>query len=234
MSFFTSYPAFRESLSNRLAARYDSLILPHLGVITGRTVLDLGSHDGRWAFAAAQARCAKVVGVDPRANLFEQAKLNFAGYGVPAERYELVAADALDYLVTRQPRFDTVFLFGVLYHLHYHVELVRQLRVTGASTIIIDTDVSGAPEVEGFYGNTMSFMREPVENNYNGALEAYPGCGYALVGHPSRNAVRFLFESFGYDLRELPWQGLLGRYGTEGLEDYAAGSRRTYLATLRA
>jgi hypothetical protein len=48
----------------RLNTRYRAIIGGNEQHLRGRRVLDVASHDGRWSFAAVQAGCAHVTGIE--------------------------------------------------------------------------------------------------------------------------------------------------------------------------
>lgn len=230
--FFDRYPRFYETgivhQGPRLNARYECLIARHLEHIEGKTILDIGSHDGRWSFAALTAGAQSVIGIEPRAELVDAAERNIRASGIDGAQFYV--GDALETMIANKPKVDTVFLFGVLYHIHYHVPLLRQLWETEATSVIVDTWV--APnQGEQPYGRNISFRSERLDWIGNGANEIYPGAGVAIVGHPSRQAVRFFFHQFGFDIHEIPWRPYLRKWGRQDLGDYASGKRATFLAT---
>jgi hypothetical protein len=128
--FFDSYERFYATGNTRggrrLNAQYDCLIRDRLDLIRDRSILDIGSHDGRWGFAALMAGARHVTGIEPRQQLVDSAIASYESYGIDAERYAFRVADARDALRELRPRVDTVFLFGVLYHIHYHVAFAAQ------------------------------------------------------------------------------------------------------------
>lgn len=233
--FFDRYPLFYSSGNTgrvpRLCARHEVLIGQNVDRIEGRRCLDIGSHDGRWTFAAIQAGAAHVVGVEPRAGLAASAERNLAAYSVPAARYAFAVADGRSYLRTAGRRFDTVFLFGVFYHVHDHVDLVRLVAETGADTVLLDTQLT---QDANALAPTVTFTAEPIDDISNNPQELLPGSGCSIVGHPSRAFVHFLFDRFGYEVAELPWAPALARWTGRTLEDYHAGARGTFRITKRA
>jgi hypothetical protein len=236
--FFEKYPKFygtgNTGAGVRLNARYECLIQQHSQHIKDQTVLDVGSHDGRWTFAALSAGAKRAIGVEPRPCLAETATETLLEYGTRRERFEFHNTDALDLLRRARLNVDTVFLFGVFYHIHYHVELLKELWKTGARAIIVDThtcpDREGPKSAAGWFGNVISLIPEQVDNISNAADEIFPGAKISIVGHPSARAVTFLLRAFQFEPSEIPWQPFLDKWGKEGLEDYASGKRRTYLA----
>lgn len=223
-------PVAPESIKRRLNARHDVLIESNRDRLVGRTTVDVGSHDGRWSFAALEAGATHASGIEPRQELVDAANGHFQASGVPSSKYSFIVGDALATLTERAIKVDVVLLFGVFYHFSYHVELLRQLRATDAETIIVDTLVS--PEgPQGRFANSISFITEPVDDVSNASNEIYPGAGQSIVGFPSRAAMSFLFNAFGYELRETDWAPYVEKWGLDGLQDYKDRSRGTFVAT---
>lgn len=77
--FFDRFPEFydsgnatpADSIRARLNARYEAIIENNLRLIRGKRILDLGSHDGSWSFAAIEAGANHVLGVEPRPELVD-------------------------------------------------------------------------------------------------------------------------------------------------------------------
>lgn len=232
--FFDDYPRFYETGNTRVAARlnarYECLIERHKQFIDGKTIVDIGSHDGRWGFAALKNGAQHVTGIEPNVDLVEGAVRNFAEYNIPEDSFAFHAIDARGAFEENVIRVDTVFLFGVFYHVHYHVDLMRAIRDTEADTVIIDTRLGPDVIEDGMYRNTISFHPEQVDDINANKNQIYPGAGQAISGQPSRSAVQFLFEMFGFTIMEIPWGPYLARWGSDGLRDYASGIRGTLLA----
>jgi hypothetical protein len=228
--FYTSGNAAWPGMKNRINARYDAVIGPHVGQLNGKRVLDLGSHDGRWSLAALKAGASHVTGIEPRQDLVTQAEENFKLAGIDPDHFTFYVGDALAVMDAERIRVDTAMALGVFYHLHYHVALLQRLRQSGAAHIIVDTQVS--PRMIWFsrFKNTISFVTEDVGHIQNGAAEAYPGAGVSIVGHPSRDAVGFLFSNVGFSVTEVDWRPLLAKWSKDGLKDYADGERITFIA----
>jgi hypothetical protein len=222
-------PVAPESVKRRLNARHDVIIEANAAALAGRTVVDLGSHDGRWTFAALQSGAKHATGIEPRQELVTAAQGHLAAKSVDPTTYGFVVGDALSSLAEGSLQAEVLLVLGVFYHFSYHVELLEQLRATGAQTIIIDTLV-GPPGPQGRFANSISFIAEPVDDVSNASNEIYPGAGVSIVGFPSRRAMTFLFNAFGYDLREIDWAPYVAKWGVDGIQDYQDRSRGTFVA----
>ena len=229
MGFFDAYTRFREAGTVRLNARYEALIDRHRTWITGKRVLDVGSHDGRWAFAALSCGATHVVGIEPRPELVAAAEDNLLAYGVSPSRFSFYIGSVEQVMRNAELQVETALVFGVLYHLHDHVGLFQMLRGSGADTLIIDTALSPDHSEAKWYSRTVALLTEPVDNVMNAASELFPGSGKAIVSHPSRAAVRFLAEQFEFVSTEVDWPPFLETWGTDGLSDYAEDKRTTFV-----
>ena len=105
---------------------------------------------------------------------------------------------SLAFMRHERVKVDTVFLFGFLYHVPYHVELLQELWRTGALTIIVDSAVSPEQGSGEHFANTLSLIAERVDDISNAAYEIFPGAGTAIVGLPSRAAITFLLQAFQF------------------------------------
>lgn len=136
----------------------------HLGPLTGKRVLDIGSSNGYYLFRMAAERPELLLGVEPYLTFYFQYKLlqHFARvpdlYCLPFKFEELPAIDNY---------FDTVFSMGVLYHrrspLDTLVEMQKRLRRGGnlvLETLIIDGegDLALCPERRYAKMNNVFFL----------------------------------------------------------------------------
>ena len=151
MKFFDSFSKFYETTRqppSRMNKRYRAIIQCNKDILIGKTVLDIASHDGRWAFAALKAGCSSVYGeIEARQHFVDSANKTFAHYEIDRSRYEFICADAIQYLRGYKPPVDTVLLCGFFYHVHCHVELASLIADTGALHIILDTGIMPSREI---------------------------------------------------------------------------------------
>lgn len=234
MSFFDEFPAFYRTSTTgaepaRLAKRHSMLITAQRSFISGRSVLDIASHDGRWSFAALKAGARHVTGIEARADLVGAAQQTFAEYGVSPERYKFVIGDFFE-RVREIPRgeINTIFCFGFLYHTLRHAELFQAMRGLDADTIILDTAV-----VPGGGRPLIDIGPEDARKQYAGTALAGAAADEALVGIPNVEAVKVLARYFGYQIEQLDWSPLTTIDKT-GIENYAAKTRASFLLTARS
>lgn len=231
MNFFSEYPRFFLTSKigtepERLNRCHDVLIQKNIDLIRGRRILDIGSHDGRWAFAALKAGAAHVTGIETRQYLVSNAEETFAHYGVPAESYLFLCGDFFEAVRNLTDSVDTVFCLGFFYHTLRHVELLAQLKRLKASAVIIDTAIVPSPASEA----SLRLVREPASEEGNGLALSGAVADEALVGIPTLGAVVMLLNYFGYSAEVVDWWEYLSRArDITDLADYAAGERSTVI-----
>ncbi len=221
MNFFDQYDKFygtsRIGINpNRMNSRYRAIIEPHLDVLRDRRVLDLGSHDGRWAFAALKAGARHVTGIEARARHVDMARQTFRDYGIGEDRYRFLLGDVCDVLKAESIAVDTVLVLGFFYHTYRHFEIAALLAATGASHIVLDTALALGPERDGAI---IQYVLEPTDRG--GA--AFGPRDRELTGRPSPRAIELMFGQVGFDLCERDWA--VKADNPDGMSDYLEGRR---------
>ena len=227
----------------RLNRRYDAIIAPNAATLRGRRVLDIASHDGRWALAALKAGAAHVVGIEARQDLVKHAEANLAHYGIDKSSYRFVCADAFEG-VRSAGSFEVVICAGFYYHTVRHAELFDLMERTGAQLIVVDTAV--APSVafrkEELPASSATYTR-PIDGAYfiqisidqvarqsDAVEDALTRNRATLVGRPSVAAMEFIAGHFGFSVRRFDWAALLAAHAdaVDALIDYRRGWRETF------
>lgn len=190
--FFEAFPRFVETSEtghtlDRLNARYVALIHSNRELLEGRSVLDLGSHDGRWSFAALKNGASRVTGIDHKPRLLRKSRENMEFYQVPSSSYEFVVGDMFERL-DEVEHFDVVFLFGIFYHINDHMLFLSKIAQFEPLVLIIDTRIS-------------RLERPAIE-----LIHEKPH-GKKLVGLPTKAGVDVMFASFGWTPEYFDWHG---------------------------
>ena len=233
--FFDSYPRFfstsdTAAAPDRLNQRHRALIESNAAIVSGRKVLDIASHDGRWSLAAHKAGADYVLGIEARQHLVNAARDNMREYGVPAGKVEFVQGDVMVVLDQLQSgSFDTVFCFGFLYHTIDHMPLFRKIARLKPANLVIDTTVSLRP------GSVVEVHEEPTDHESTAAfgdLELVdPGKAVrAIKGYPSKEALQLMLKAVGFsNVRYFDWQAA-GIKRWDDLKNYYLGTRITVTA----
>jgi len=228
--FFDSYPDFFSTsvigAADRINQRYRALIEANADIISGRRVLDLASHDGRWSFAAHKAGAEYVLGIEARQHLVEAGRRTMQQYAVPAGRVEFVQGDVLTEIDRLdRGRFETVLCFGFLYHIIDHMVLLRKIARLKPKNLVIDTAISTLP------GSVIEVNDEAVEHESAAAFGDPGNPVRAIKGRPSTAALEMMLKGAGFSgVRYWDWQNA-GIQRWNDLEDYYVGKRVTLTAT---
>jgi 2-polyprenyl-3-methyl-5-hydroxy-6-metoxy-1,4-benzoquinol methylase len=229
VAFFDRYSRLRTTSTTdvrgeRLEYRYRALIERNRAVISGKRVLDLASHDGRWMLAALDAGAVHVAGIEGRAELVERSRSTFHGYEVAEERYALIAGDCLRCLQDVPPgAFDTVFCFGFLYHTLQHYELLRAITLVEPATLLIDSRVVPIDEPAIWLAANDTRLE-------GAAIGRVPGEETVLVGVPTRGALLLMLNHLRWHAEVQPILPPASPEG-EGVRDYCEGRRVNIVAT---
>lgn len=195
---FLSGLGYNEAGISRMNWRYSHIIEPALSEIKGARILDLGSHDGRWPSAYAEAGARQVIGLEGRKELVEK----FNAYpGANKGRVQLRVGDfveGMDDLVKAGETFDIVSCLGVYYHTMHHYRMMCQMASLRPKLIIIDSEFSRAK------APLITMVKENPTKDLN-TIEQFSGQSFTPIGIPSLPAVRVMAESVGYAMSSVEW-----------------------------
>ncbi|MFT7147131.1 MAG: 2-polyprenyl-3-methyl-5-hydroxy-6-metoxy-1,4-benzoquinol methylase [Yoonia sp.] len=141
--FFSKLPQYagRNNQVSRLNKRFEFLIAGLLKDISGASVLDLGAHDDRWAYAFASAGAAEVTAIEARVDV--AARLQYYPDAVLKAQVTMRVQDVfvgLEDAVRAGETYDMIAIYGLLYHVMDYFRLLDLLRQLDPKVIIIDSD----------------------------------------------------------------------------------------------
>jgi hypothetical protein len=200
-NFFDKYPKFYETsetspFRQRLSFRHHLIIEQNAALLEGKAIIEIASHDGRWAFAALKAGARSVYGIEPRKRLVDNANSTFCSYGIPESAYKFVCEDGyreLERLERAGEKFDTAMVLGFLYHTARQYEIIYRLSNLGCSAIIVDTFV--------LRNVTEPIIRLGIESTTGEGNQFSPGKAVELTGVPSLVTVHYMLSAAGYQPR---------------------------------
>lgn len=133
-----------------LNARIDNLLGNQKDAVAGKTILDVGSHMGTFAYAAHQMGARFVHGVDVENKMVQKCENLFHDQNIPAGSYRFEAGDVLRFLEgTPENSFDTVFCFGMLYYTAEPFRLLQLMSRVAKETVLLDTFTAAYAAVQG-------------------------------------------------------------------------------------
>jgi hypothetical protein len=203
----------RHSEVGRLNKRFEFLINGFSQDVTGARVLDLGAHDGRWAYAFAAAGAQQVTAIEAREDVAAQ----FRSFPDPvlknrvAMRVQDVFA-GLEAAVAGGERYDVVAIYGLLYHVMDHFRLLYLVHQLAPKLIIVDGDFVKQQ------GAVIRLVCERTDRVLNAAPQ-FAGQSVAVKGIPSRAALEMMADALDYDVTWSDW-GRLAPDLRSGVADY--------------
>jgi len=227
---FSRHPRFlrtsKTSASNqRLEARHEAIIEPNKHLLSGANVLDIASHDGRWSFAAIDVGAARVVGIEGRPELVQNANDNFREAGVAEHRYEFRAGELFEELPKLDEKFDVVMLLGYLYHTFRIPELFKAIADFGPSHIIVDTEIIKREQP------LVRVRRDINTDQRNAIVDGTSSGDVTIVAVPSLPAIELVAETYGYSMDTMyDWNAYFERNPDKStVGDYHGGKRVTFV-----
>ena len=185
--------------------------LPRLALperLDGKSVLDVGSWDGYFAFEAERRGAERVVATDHHA--WSSPDYGDAGFRCAHDalesRVEQRHLDVLDHGPDAVGTFDVVLFLGVLYHMRHPLLALERIRSVTRELLVLETHVE------------LTATRRPVAAFYPGdELEGDESNWWG----PNIPAVRELLHAAGFSRADLVWPSA-GPYAA-GRVAYGAG-----------
>ena len=130
---------------------------------------------------------------------------------------------------------------GFYYHTIRHVELLDRIERTKAKLVVVDTEVTpyadeiavkASGDARLVHGNPygIQLLRDPIDNEQMAWTDSMTRNGHTIVGRPSRAAMDFLADHFGFQVSRFDWRQYLSANPdvASSLFDYADGWRDTF------
>lgn len=156
-------------------------LINNIDIIENKKIIDFACYLGTWSFFAADKNCKQVLGVDVREENLQIANSIKKDCAADDQQISFLQSDIHDYKKNSElcSDADTVFLFGIMYHVHDHYEIIKSVCQPTVKHIAI---------VTGIYENEQPVIwwkKEPTfelisgwENNKNEILVGYPTISY--------------------------------------------------------
>ncbi len=223
-NFFDSFPVFYQTSktsaeANRLNHRYTALIHSNKEIIKNSSILDLGSHDGRWSFAAIKSGAKRVLGIEGREELVKVSFETMEKYRIPREKYSFEVGDIFEKIKEIKPNeFDVVFCFGIFYHIMNHMLLLHEIKRLRARYLILDTKITTSKKP------TIHIRQENSQDEGMGIPDSSQIDNHVLAGRPSKSSVEIMLNSLGFNFYYYDWLNS-GIKNWKNLEDYQLKNR---------
>lgn len=224
---------------NRLNWRCEILLTRNQGIIKGRRILDLASHDGRFSYACLKLGAKHVVGVEEKDHLIKHARDNMKQEGFSNDQFHFIQNDVISYLSTvNTGQFDVILCFGFFYHTSEQIRLLREVARIFPSHFILDTSLANRFHSSNNWYKRCIFSlishKYPAlifrtEHDKNKTSAIY---NTDVVAAPTEAFFEFYFKENNYRFKKLLWNKTeITNWAY--IHDYKNSDRVSYLVYLR-
>ncbi|MEY2924976.1 MAG: hypothetical protein RLZZ337_1524 [Bacteroidota bacterium] len=228
MSFFEEYQEFTTSSEvgsdlNRLKYRYKNII--ESVSYKNKTVLDLGSHDGRWSFAALEAGAKSTLGVEYNESLI--LKANSIKKKYRWVNADFIKEDNISFLKNNNFKYDVILCCGVFYHTLKHLEYFKYMCESFNDCIILDTHIWPSQDPMVHIQLESSTWDGNGYRNIDKDIDVNGSPKNILTGIPSESYINTLAEGFGLSIEKLDYTKEIKNQ--HKLVDYVMKQRYVYI-----
>jgi tRNA (mo5U34)-methyltransferase len=104
------------------------------------TALDLGCNQGYFGFHLAEKGCKKVIGIEPREDLINDAEMIKLVKRIDNISFEQGDSTIID--TVKYGRFDIVLMMGLIYHLENPIGAIRNAAIMTKNVLLLETQIS--------------------------------------------------------------------------------------------
>ncbi len=182
------YSYTRNRLSSETSNQRINSAMFELGLLEGKSVIDVGCGDGAYTAELFEGGAAAVLGVEPGAEAVEVARSRSTETG--GRRAEFQVCNAYD-LESLGKRFDVAVVRGVIHHIPEPLRGIRQICKVAKDIIVVEPN--GYNPVLKLIEQLSSYHREHQELSYTRATLAgwFSEAGATLQSHTYIGLVPF-------------------------------------------
>ena len=186
----------------RLNLRHRMIVEPLLPLFKGRSVLDIGARDGRWAYAFATAGAAVVTALEEHSDLvrrFESLPDDEAKSRITMKCANIF--EGLEQEIALGNQYEIITIMGYFHYISDQFRLLSLLGQLRPKVIIVDSEfaLTKDPVIALFDGDEVEDM-DAVSNLWH---DRPP-----LVGLLSQEALKAMGQSVGYQCDWINWDRL--------------------------
>ena len=208
--------------------RIDVLLQKNRNALIGKSVLDIGSHIGTFAWTALQLGAKFVHGIDFEKKTTDRCEDLFNKELVNKSTYKFETRDVFEFLnQTKEASFDTILCFGMMYYTSEPYHLLKLMTRVAKETILIDTFTAAYSAVQGKDApTTYPYLTDDVlklplmmvaptqteKKDYH-LPESFvrKGRNLSLISLPTQALLELWFESLGLTWKQLEWSSHIKR-----------------------
>ena len=161
-------------------------------LLENKRIVDFACNRGIYTFFAADNKCQYVIGIDVRPdNVLVADTIRQTSKYKNSPNIDFQVGDMHNHndnlRLCREA--DVIFLFGILYHVHDHYDILRTTCLHNVRTVMIET---------GIHNSTDATMLWKIEPTFEPAAGHVDGLAKIPVGYPSVGYLDMIMDSLGY------------------------------------
>lgn len=161
-------------------------------VVKNQKIIDFACNSGDWSFFATQNQASNVVGLDIRTDNILLANSVKQDFDLTDSQVQFLHGDIHDY--TNNTNLcadrDTVFLLGIMYHVHDHYEILKSVSQPNIKHVVIET---------GIYLNERPTIWWKTESTFERVAGWHQNQQEVLVGYPSIQYLNLIMSLLGFE-----------------------------------
>lgn len=161
-------------------------------LLEDKRIVDFGCYRGIYTFFAADNKCKSAIGIDARPdNVLVANTIRQTTKYKHSPNIDFRVGDLHHYNDNLQlcREADVIFLFGILYHVHDHYDILRSTCLTNVQTVMIET---------GIHHSTDPTILWKIEPTFELIAGHFNGLAKIPVGYPSVGYLDMIMGSLGY------------------------------------
>ena len=193
----------------------------NIDIIQNKKIIDIGCNFGHWSAFAHHNNCLNVLGVDARQDnidiaLLLQQQLEISNTQMKFELCDVHQHDRISQLCVDR---DTVFLLGVMYHMHDHYDILKSICQSNVKNIVIVN--CEATEIIDSDMPLIWWKYEPTFELFAGFCENQTR---ALVGYPNPAWIDLTMNELGFSKKVYKryHRSTSSQHGTEKFKQFTS------------
>lgn len=184
-------PDFRQ---NFLSGREPvvEMLNKNINLLKNKRIIDFACNSGFYTFFAAENKCKHVIGVDVREDnilIANTIRKTTKYQNLPNLDFQIGDLHNHENNLRLCHEADVILLFGILYHVHDHYDILRSTCLPNVETVLIETSI----HID--VNPTMSWKIEPTFELIAGCLNDQTKIP---VGYPSVSYLDMIMDLLGY------------------------------------
>lgn len=165
-------------------------------IIKGKKIIDFACNFGYWSIFCSMQNCLDIIGVDVRLENIKIAKAIQQDLNISKKSLHFAQSDIHNYRQVKDLCFDreTVFLLGIMYHVHDHYNILKSVCGSTVKNIVIETNE--APEIIDLPEPLIHWKYESTVDLLMGVDE---GQDTILVGFPNTSWFDLAMKGQGFE-----------------------------------